>query len=149
MVHNKSKHCYQCPIMFQVAFFWRSRLLLTSARRSCNKPPLRRCCATLHRRKHNERSSSRLLLNTANSCYINSTMQALGLMNARGLDFTHIEPVLLLMRAETNPRPLNLYTSFALRSLAIGWRFDGRQHDAAEFFDSITATAFGDLQPTP
>ena len=76
-------------------------------------------------------------------------MQALGLTNTRVLDLTHIEPVLLLMRAETNPRPLNLYTFFALRSLAIGWRFDGRQHDAAEFFDSITATAFGDLQPTP
>ena len=45
-------------------------------------------------------------------------------------------------------RPLNLRTSFALRSRAVGWRFDGRQHDAAEFYSAL-ALSGGSLQPVP
>ena len=52
------------------------------------------------------------------------------------------------MRVAASQRPLNLYTSFAVRSVARGWRFDGRQHDAAEFYAAITPDQ-GPLQPVP
>ena len=52
------------------------------------------------------------------------------------------------MRTSNSQRPLNLCTSFALRSKAQGWRFDGRQHDAAEFYSSFTPEQ-GPLQLTP
>ena len=40
-----------------------------------------------------------------------------------------------------------MHTSFALRSRTVGWRFDGRQHDAAEFYSALALS--GGLQPVP
>ena len=61
----------------------------------------------------------RLLTNTANACFINSVLQALFQVRRPDFDF-RLCAVLEEMRTTSNGRPLN--PSFALRSLARGWR---------------------------
>ena len=151
-VYNKGKHCLQCPVMFQVVLEWHRRhpnsrsgpasvepkqVLIQQA---FNGPTGRPTPAQ-------PTSNFRILLNKANSCYINSTLMALG-QSCQDFPINGIELVLAEMRVSASLRPLSLYSSFAVRSLARGWRFDGRQRDAAEFFAAIAPDA-GPLQPVP
>ena len=66
-----------------------------------------------------------MLLNSSDSCYLNSVPTAL-FHSARDLPETGLEAVFAEMRLREGAasRPLNLYTSFALPSRAVGWRFD-------------------------
>ena len=151
-VYNRNKHCLQCPVTFQIVLEWHSRQPTArsdhvraepqqvSIRQAFQGPANRPTPAP-------PTSGFRILLNKANSCYINSTFMALG-HSCQDIPETGIEAVFVEMSASMNHRPLNLYSSFAVRSLARGWRFDGRQHDAAEFYSAI-APDQGPLQPAP
>ena len=79
-------------------------------------------------------SDLRVLLNKANSCYINSIFTALN-QSCQDIPVNGVEPVLAEMRV-------------AVRSLARGWHLDGRQHDAAEFYTAVAPDS-GPLQPVP
>ena len=151
-VYNKGKHCLQRPVMFQVVLEWH-RLQPTSRNGPASVEPKQVRIQQAFKgppgrpTQAQPTSNFRILLNKANSCYINSTLMALG-QSCQDLPINGIELVLAEMLVSANPRPLSLYSSFAVRSLARGWRFDGRQHDAAEFFAAIAPDA-GPLQPVP
>ena len=157
-VHNRNKHCFQCPVMFQIAFEWHSGQPSTSHTNISSTDPtqltLKQVIGDSGSRPQAPRqealpSDQRVLLNSSNSCYLNSVLTAL-FHSARDLPETGLEAVFAEMRLREGAasRPLNLYTSFALRSRAVGWRFDGRQHDAAEFYSALVPSR-GSLQSAP
>ena len=151
-VYNKSKHCLHCPVMFQVVLEWHRRQPTTSSCPASAGPQqvsIQQAFQGPTSRPSSAQPTSdfRILLNKANSCYINLTFMALG-QSCQDIPVNVIESVLAEMRVSAGPRPLSLYSSFAVRSLARGWRFDGREHDAAEFFAAIAPDA-GPLQPVP
>ena len=130
-VYNKSKHCLQCPIMFQVVLEWHVRQPATTSDHASAGPQqvlIRQAFQGPARRPSSEQPASgfRILLRKANSCYINSTFMAPG-QSCQDIPVNGIESVLAEMRVSAGPRPLSLCSSFAVRSLARGWRFDGRQ----------------------
>ena len=155
LVYNKNKHCYQCPVMFQVAFQWHAgrpaesqvKPSSGSGKTQVTLPMAFKGPATASPPLTSTQQAMRLLTNTANAWFINSVLQALFQVRRPDFDF-RLCAVLEEMRTTSDSRPLNLYSSFALRSLARGWRFDGRQHDAAEFFSAISQGP-GPLQLTP
>ena len=157
-VHNRNKRCFQCPVMFQIVFEWHSGQPPQSQTTTSTNPTqltIRQVLGNsgsqpqVSTRPAAPPSDLRVLLNSSNSCYINSVLTAL-FRSAKDVSDTGLEAVFAEMQlgVGTAPRPLNLYTSFALRSRARGWRFDGRQHDAAEFYSAL-APERGPLQPAP
>ena len=157
-VHNRNKHCFQCPVMFQIVFEWHSGQPPQSQTTTSTNPTQLTIRQVLGNSGSQPQVSThpaappsdlRVLLNSSNSCYINSVLTAL-FRSAKDLSDTGLEAVFEEMQlgVGTAPRPLYLYTSFALRSRARGWRFDGRQHDAAEFYSAL-APERGPLQPAP
>ena len=89
----------------------------------------------------------RAMLNSGNSCYVNSTLQALAALNTGHFAFESLQSLLDLCASHlSDTRPLNPTGLFQLRSLLPRWRFDGRQQDASEFYTALTAQGVGDLQ---
>ena len=89
----------------------------------------------------------RTMLNSGNSCYVNSTLQALAALNTGHFAFESLQPLLDLCASHlSDARPLNPTGLFQLRSLLPRWRFDGRQQDASEFYTALTSQGVGDLQ---
>ena len=89
----------------------------------------------------------RTMLNSGNSCYVNSTLQALAALNTGRFVFESLQPLLDLCASHaSDARPLNPTGLFQLRSLLPRWRFDGRQQDASEFYTMLTSQSVGDLQ---
>ena len=89
----------------------------------------------------------RTMLNSGNSCYVNSTLQALAALNTGHFAFESLQPLLDLCASHlSDARPLNPTGLFQLRSLLPRWRFDGRQQDASEFYTTLTSQGVGDLQ---
>ena len=138
--------------MFQVVLEWHRRQATGASRQASAEPQQ----VSIHQAFQGPvsrpapaqpASDLRVLLNKANSCYINSVFTALN-QSCQDIPANGVKPVLAEMRVSANPRPLSLYSSFAVRSLAKGWRFDGRQHDAAEFFAAVAPDS-GPLQPVP
>ena len=130
---------FQCPVMFQVSFYWHSKPATSkpTAHRPQKQQPalaqlLQQTSASQGEKSQGvlqtqalnpSLSGPRILLNTANSCYMNSVAQALLDVSNQELNLSHVSQLLQRMSMDSNPRPLNLYSSFALRSLATGWRF--------------------------
>ena len=74
----------------------------------------------------------RTMLNSGNSCYVNSTLHALAALNTGHFAFESLQPLLDLCASHlSDARPLNPTGLFQLRSLLPRWRFDGRQQDAS------------------
>ena len=93
------------------------------------------------------REAVRTMLNSGNSCYVNSTLQALAALNTGRFAFETLQPLLDLCASHaSDTRPLNPTGLFQLRSLLPRWRFDGRQQDASEFYTMLTSQGVGDLQ---
>ena len=89
----------------------------------------------------------RTMLNSGNSCYVNSTLHALAALNTGHFAFESLQPLLDLCASHlSDARPLNPTGLFQLRSLLPRWRFDGRQQDASEFYTALTSQGVGDLQ---
>ena len=89
----------------------------------------------------------RTMLNSGNSCYVNSTLQALAALNTGHFAFESLQSLLDLCASHlSDARPLNPTGLFQLRSLLPRWRFDGRQQDASEFYTTLTSQGVGDLQ---
>ena len=89
----------------------------------------------------------RTMLNSGNSCYVNSTLHALAALNTGHFAFESLQPLLDLCASHlSDARHLNPTGLFQLRSLLPRWRFDGRQQDASEFYTSLTSQGVGDLQ---
>ena len=89
----------------------------------------------------------RTMLNSGNSCFVNSTLQALATLNTGLFAFESLQPLLDLCASHlSDARPLNPTGLFQLRSLLFRWRFDGRQQDASEFYTALTSQGVGDLQ---
>ena len=89
----------------------------------------------------------RTMLNSGNSCYVNSTLQALAALNTGHFAFESLQTLLDLCASHlSDARPLNPTGLFQLRSLLPRWRFDGRQQDASEFYTALTSQGVGDLQ---
>ncbi|OLQ08863.1 hypothetical protein AK812_SmicGene7610 [Symbiodinium microadriaticum] len=89
----------------------------------------------------------RTMLNSGNSCYVNSTLQALAALNTGHFAFESLQSLLDLCASHlSDARPLNPTGLFQLRSLLPRWRFDGRQQDASEFYTALTSQGVGDLQ---
>ena len=89
----------------------------------------------------------RTMLNSGNSCFVNSTLQALAALNTGLFAFESLQPLLDLCASHlSDARPLNPTGLFQLRSLLPRWRFDGRQQDASEFYTALTSQSVGDLQ---
>ena len=156
-VYNRNKHCFQCPVMFQVVFEWHAGQPFTSHTNNLNTDPTQLTLQQVMNASHppsstprqdTPASNQRVLLNSSNSCYLNSVLTAL-FHSAQDLPDTGLEAVFAEMRLGEGAatRPLNMHTSFALRSRTVGWRFDGRQHDAAEFYSALALS--GGLQPVP
>ena len=88
----------------------------------------------------------RTMLNSGNSCYVNSTLHALAALNTGHFAFESLQPLLDLCASHlSDARPLNPTGLFQLRSLLPRWRFDGRQQDASEFYTALTS---GRRRPT-
>ena len=61
-------------------------------------------------------------------------------MQQAGRNFAELGQLLQKCNNHTQePRPLNLISLFALRSLVPRWKLDGRKQDAAEFPTSLIA----------
>ena len=89
----------------------------------------------------------RTMLNSGNSCCVNSTLQALAALNTGHFAFESLQTLLDLCASHlSDARPLNPTGLFQLRSLLPRWRFDGRQQDASEFYTALTSQGVGDLQ---
>ena len=89
----------------------------------------------------------RTMLNSGNSCYVNSTLHALAALNTGHFAFESLQPLLDLCASHlSDARPLNPTGLFQLRSLLPRWRFDGRQQDASEFYTALISQGVGDLQ---
>ena len=89
----------------------------------------------------------RTMLNSGNSCYVNSTLHALAALNTGHFAFESLQSLLDLCASHfSDARPLNPTGLFQLRSLLPRWRFDGRQQDASEFYTALTSQGVGDLQ---
>ena len=87
------------------------------------------------------------MLNSGNTCYVNSTLQALAALNTGRFAFESLQSLLDLCASHlSDARPLNPTGLFQLRSLLPRWRFDGRQQDASEFYTMLTSQGVGDLQ---
>ena len=147
-VHNRNKHCFQCPVMFQVVFEWHAGQPFTSLTNNLNTDPTQLKMQQVMRtpRQDTPASNQRVLLNSSNSCYLNSVLTAL-FHSAQDLPDTEAVFAEMRLGEGVASRPLNMHTSFALRSRTVGWRFDGRQHDAAEFYSALALS--GGLQPVP
>ena len=90
------------------------------------------------------------MTNHSNTCYVNSVLHALAALVDEGRSFQELSFLLeQCSNHDSDLKPLNPISLFALRSLLPRWRFDGRQQDAAEFYIALTVDRGGDLQPVP
>ena len=170
-VHDRRNHPEQCPVLYQAVSQWtRSRTDLQ--RQSAGRSPPQQETQSLHRyfgKKSSAEAASQslpedqpislssgtsssvprqscILSNTSNACYANSVMQSMLVLCWEGYDLGVFGSLMHILSSPAR-KPLNFFGQFEFRHLTAGWRLDGRQHDASEFFMHILTHPAGSLSP--